>query len=381
MSEITHTDTTAGLQAPPRKSVQRHMSDSRIVQLFILPTIILLILMNIFPLIYSLFLSFTNYSVISGAAPEWIGIENYQAILSDPQFWHNFAVTGRYALISVSLQTIIGFGLAMLLRSKFAGSGLTTTLILVPMMLSPIVVATFWQLILNPSLGIFNYAVGYVGTILIYAFSLLGFLVALFGALAVRKRFNISQAGIIIATVVVGIIWFVIFNPNSGVLSGTLETLKGYSNPNTSPEWLGEPNLALWAIIIVDVWMWSPFVMLLCLAGLSAIPEYLYEAAAIDRASAWFQFWRITLPQVMPLLLIAVLFRTIEAFKQFDIVMGLTGGGPGDVTKTVSVQLYQLAFQGVFDTGKSSALAYIVLVIIIAVSNLYIRALNKVRGG
>jgi len=144
---------------------------------------------------------------------------------------------------------------------------------------------------------------------------------------------------------------------------------------------LGEPALAMWAIIIVDVWMWSPFVMLLCLAGLSAIPEYLYEAAAIDRAGGWFQFRRITLPQVMPLLLIAVLFRTIEAFKQFDLVMGLTGGGPGDVTETVSVQLYQLAFQGQFDTGKSSALAYIVLVVIIAVSNLYIRALNRAREG
>ena len=121
--------------------------------------------------------------------------------------------------------------------------------------------------------------------------------------------------------------------------------------------------------------------MLLSLAGLSAIPEYLYEAAAIDRASSWFQFRRITLPQVMPLLLIAVLFRTIEAFKQFDLVMGLTGGGPGDVTETVSVRLYREALQGQYDTGSSSALAYIVLVIIIAVSNLYIRALNQVREG
>ena len=117
--------------------------------------------------------------------------------------------------------------------------------------------------------------------------------------------------------------------------------------------------------------------MLLCLAGLSAIPEYLYEAAAIDRASLWFRFRRITLPQVMPLLLIAVLFRTIDALRQFDLVMGLTGGGPGDATETVSIQLYQLAFQGQFNTGMSSALAYIMLVVIIAVSNLLIRALNR----
>lgn len=298
--------------APRRAGGGRQLSDNRIVLLFILPTMLLLIVMNIFPLIYSLYLSFTNYSVISSDAPVWVGVENYTRILSDPDFWHNFAVTGRYALLSVGLQTVVGFSLAMLLRTKFTGSGILTTIILIPMMLSPIVVAVFWKLIFNPSYGIFNYLIG-------------------------------------------------------------------FTNINTAPEWLGEPQLAIWAIVIVDVWMWSPFVMLLCLAGLSAIPEYLYEAAAIDRASGWFQFRRITLPQVMPLLLIAVLFRTIEAFKQFDLVQGLTFGGPGDVTETVSVQLYRLAFQGQFNTGESSALAYIVLVVIIAISNIFILALNRVR--
>ncbi|MBA3867805.1 MAG: sugar ABC transporter permease [Anaerolineae bacterium] len=290
------------------------MSDRKIVLWFILPTIILLIVMNIFPLIYSLYLSFTNYSVIADKPPQWIGIQNYTSILTDKNFWTAFATTGRYALLTVILQTVIGFGLALLLRNKFKGSGLVTTLILIPMMLSPIVVATFWKLIFNPSYGIFNY-------------------------------------------------------------------LLGYTNISTAPEWLGDPDRVLWAIIIVDVWMWCPFVMLLCLAGLSAIPEYLYEAAAIDRAGTWFQFRRITLPQVMPLLLIAVLFRTIEAFKQFDLVYGLTGGGPGDLTETVSIRLYRLAFAGQLNTGLSSALAYIVLIIIIAVSNLYIRSLNRARGG
>ncbi len=309
-TELSTLDQTAPASRQPRR---RQMSDSRIVQIFIIPTIILLILMNIFPLIYSLYLSFTDYSVIEDVAPQWVGLQNYQNILTDVRFWQNFATTGRYALVSVLLETVIGFGLALLLRQKFKGSGLITTLILVPMMLSPIVVAVFWKLMFNPSVGIFNY-------------------------------------------------------------------LLGFTNINTSPEWLGDPNLALWAIVIVDVWMWSPFVMLLCLAGLSAIPEYLYEAASIDRASAWFQFRRITLPQVMPLLLIAVLFRTIEAFKQFDLVMGLTGGGPSDITETVSIRLYKLAFQGQYDTGMSSALAYVVLVVIIAISNLYIRALNKARG-
>lgn len=294
---------------------RRQISDKTIAHLFIWPTLILLILVNIFPLFYSLYLSFTDFSVISNQPPEWVSFDNYEKILANERsrYWHNFTVTGKYAALSVGLQMIIGFGLAMLLRERFRGSGLVTTLILIPMMLSPVVVGLFWKLIFDPSKGIFNHMI--------------------------------------------------------------------YINPTGGEEWLSNPTLALWAIVIVDVWMWSPFVMLLCLSGLSAIPDYLYEAAAIDRASSWFQFRRITLPQVAPLLLIAVLFRTIEAFKAFDIVMGLTGGTPGDATETVSVRLYREAFLGKFKTGESSALAYIVLIIIIAVSNLYIRQLNRIREG
>jgi len=291
---------------------RRQMSDGTLVRLFILPTLILLILWNVFPLIYSLYLSFTRFSGVSNYSPAWIGLGNYAAALSDPELWHSFAVTGRFALLSVSIQTILGFGLAMLLRGKFRGSGLVTTLLLIPMMLSPAIVGLFWKLMYNPSFGPFD-------------------------------------------------------------------ILIGFPKPSEAPDWLARPDLALWAVVIVDVWMWTPFVMLLCMSGLSAIPDYLYEAAAIDRASSWFQFRRITLPQVAPLLLIAILFRSIEAFKAFDLVWGLTGGGPGVTTNVVAVNLYRLAFVQ-FNTGKSSAIAYIVLVIVIAVSNIYIRVLNRLRG-
>jgi multiple sugar transport system permease protein len=291
-----------------------HLNDRTIQNLFIWPTLILLILWNVFPLFYSLFLSFNDYSAIANHPPVWVGFENYTRILQDERLWESFATTGRYALMSVSLQTLLGFSLAMLLREKFKGSGLITTLMLIPMMMSPVVVGLFWKLIFNPSFGIFDRMIG-------------------------------------------------------------------FSHPATAPDWLESPVLAMWAIVIVDVWMWTPFVMLLVFSGLSAIPDYLYEAAAIDRASSWFQFWRITLPQVAPLLLIAVLFRTIEAFKAFDLVMGLTGGGPGDSTEVVAVNLYRMAFQGQFRTGEASALAYIVLIIIIAVSNVYIRYLNRIREG
>ena len=301
-------------------SNRRHLSDRAILHLFIWPTLILLIAMNIFPLFYSLYLSFTNYSAIARQIPVWIGFENFSKILNDEQLWQYFATTGRYVLLSVGLQTIFGFGMAMLVREKFRGSGLLTTLILVPMMLSPVVVGLFWKLMYNPTFGYVNF-------------------------------------------------------------------LLGFTNAGTAPDFLASswarefvPGLALIAVVLVDVWMWTPFVMLLVLSGLKAIPDYLYEAAAIDRASSWFQFWRITLPQVAPLLLIAVLFRTIEAIKSFDLVMGMTGGGPGSQTELIAVNLYRQAFQGQFRTGPASALAYIILIIIIAISNLYIRFLNQSRG-
>jgi multiple sugar transport system permease protein len=299
---------------------RRHLSDRAIVNLFIWPTLLLLILMNIFPLFYSLYLGFTNYSAISGQPPIWVAFKNFGDILNDQQLWKYFATTGRYAVLSVGLQTILGFGLAMLVREKFKGSGLVTTLILIPMMISPVVVGLFWKLMYNPTFGYFNYLIG---------------------------------------------------QPNA--ISGPDMLASSWARKPV-------PGLALWAVVIVDVWMWSPFVMLLVLSGLKAIPEYLYEAAAIDRASSWFQFWRITLPQVAPLLLIAILFRTIEAFKSFDLVMGMTGGGPGDQTELIAVNLYRQAFLGQWQTGRASALAYIILIIIIAVSNLYIRYLNQMRG-
>lgn len=311
----------ADAQTSLQRQRRRDLSDRAIVNLFIWPTLILLIAINLFPLFYSLYLSFTDYSAIANKAPLWIGLQNFSDVLNSEQMWGYFVTTGKYVVFSVGLQLILGFALAMFVKEKFMGSGVVTTLILIPMMLSPVVVGLFWKLIYNPTFGYFNY-------------------------------------------------------------------MLGFTNPATAPDWLASrfggavvPDLALLAVIIVDVWMWTPFIMLLILSGLKAIPDYLYEAAVIDRASSWFQFWRITLPQVAPLILIAVLFRTIEAFnKSFDIVMGMTGGGPGKQTEVIAVNLYRQAFQGQWRTGEASALAYIVLVIIIAVSNIYIRYLNKARG-
>ncbi|HTB37159.1 MAG TPA: sugar ABC transporter permease, partial [Reyranella sp.] len=229
-------------------AARRGLSDLSIRNLFIIPTIAFLIVFNIFPLIYSLGYSFTDFSASSNAPAAFVGLQNYRDLLADDHVWNNFSVTARYVLLSVGGQVLLGFGVALLLNRRIPFKGLFTTLLLVPMMMSPVVVGLFWELLYSPSWGIINYALG-------------------LGDFA----------------------------------------------------WLSDPDVALYAIAITDIWMWSPFVMLLCLAGLSAIPQHLYEAAAIDRAGRWFTFTRITLPLVAPLLLIAVIFRTMEAFKTFDL--------------------------------------------------------------
>ena len=279
-----------------------------------MPTMILLILMNIFPLLWSLYLSFHRYKAsMPGRPPKFIGVQNYARLLSDPEIWGYFQTTAYFVLLAVTAQFLIGFGLALLLNREFRNKGLITTLLLLPMMLSPVVVGLFWRFILaSDRSGLLN-------------FFLSPFLSAPIG-------------------------------------------------------WTTDPKIAMIAVVIVDTWMWSPFMMLIALAGLSAVPKYLYEAADVDRASNWFKFRWITLPLVSPLLLIALLFRTMDAFKMFDIVYVLTReGGPGTATETVSMNLYKLAFRN-YNTGKACAMAYILLIIIVALSNIYVKYLNKVKA-
>jgi len=291
----------------------RGLSDYQIKMLFIIPTLALLIAMNIFPLLWSLYLSFTKYKYGSNLPRIFIGTENYSQILSNRNIWSYFTTTAKFVLLAVSAQFLIGFGLALLLNREFKYKGIMTTLILLPMMLSPVVVGLFWKFIFDPDTGIFNYFL--------------------------KILFHVEKVG-----------------------------------------WTTNPKTALFSVVIVDTWMWSPFMMLISLAGLSAIPKYLYEAADVDRASGWFKFRHITLPMVAPLLLIALLFRTMDAFKLFDLVYTLTNeGGPGVATETVSMNLYKIAFRR-WDIGQASAMAYILLIIIIALSSIYIKYLNKVRG-
>ena len=176
-----------------------------------------------------------------------------------------------------------------------------------------------------------------------------------------------------LSPVVVGLFWKFMLDVQFGVVNSFLDSL-GLGRV----EWLTQQRLALLSLIIVDTWQWTPFIMLIALAGLTAVPKYLYEAAEIDRASEWFKFRRITFPLVWPLLLIAVMFRAIEAFRLFDLVYILTGGGPGGTTETLSYNVYKVAFFG-FDTGRAAAYGILMVIVVILAAQLYLRYLNRLQ--
>ena len=290
------------------------LSDKAIAWIFVGPTIFLLLAINIFPLIWTINLSFTNFKANRpNRVVEYVGLRNYERILNDSDIWLNMQATAHFLIWTIVLQVVIGFMLAWLINRKFKGNDMWTTIIVLPMMLSPAVVGNFWTFFYQPQIGLFNYVVGF----------------------------------------------FTGAEPSSF-------------------EMLGSVQLAPWAIVIVDTWMWTPFVMLICLAGLRSIPDYIYEAAAVDRASKWRQFWTITIPMVLPFLMLAVLFRGIENFKMFDLVVQLTGGGPGSTTELASINLKREAFEK-WRTGYSSAFAIILFVTVFGLASIYVKALNKVK--
>jgi multiple sugar transport system permease protein len=242
--------------------VYHSLRDSSIIRLFVLPVIILLVAINVFPLFWSLILSFSNYSAKMvtewGKNPEMVGVVNYSKILTDPDMWYKFITTAKYVLLSVSGEMILGFGLALLLQLKFKGRELITTFLILPMTMSPVIVGLMWKLFYNPN----------------------------------------------------------------------------------------------WA-------------------------KYLYEAAEIDRASWWSKFRRITLPMVYPILLVALIFRTMEAFKIFDLPMGITGRG-AMAPQLIAMHLYNVSFV-TWKTSYGSAIGYIILIVIIAITSIFIKYLNKAK--
>ncbi|MGH6929542.1 MAG: carbohydrate ABC transporter permease, partial [Dongiaceae bacterium] len=233
---------------------------------------------------------------------------NYANVLTDVDVWHRLQTTAIVVILTVGVQMIVGFLLALLFERDFPGRRILLMLVLTPMMLSYVAVGAFFRYYYEPTFGLLSQAV------------------------------------------------------------------RVFTGETFTP--LGSPVGAMLAVVFADAWMWSPFVMLLVLAGLVSVPKYLYEAAEIDRASWWRRFTTITFPYIRSLLLLALLFRTIEAFKLFDVVFLITDGGPGTSTETIGVFVYRVAFQ-YFRTSQSSALVYILLFVVIVLTNLYLYFVNR----
>lgn len=278
---------------------------------FVGPTLVFLVVFNVFPLVYNVALGFTNARITS-ASHESVGTENYERVFSEPAFAAAIRTTALFVALAVSIELLLGFGLALALKKVIGRRSGLLTLLLVPMMLSPAVMGLFWNLVLNGDYGILNQVLRAVGL--------------------------------------------------------------------PQPEWLTDPDLKFVSVLLIDVWMWTPFMMLIALAGLNAIPESIYEAAEIDRAGPWTVFRRITLPMSAPLLLLAVLFRATDALKQFDLVMAITG--PNDAsTQTLSALLYQVMNPGrAGKLGLGSAYACVILVLVMALASLFVRYLDWIQA-
>ena len=272
---------------------------------FIAPVLIFLIAFNVFPLLYNVVLGFSN-SRLTSTEYELIGGNNYARVFEKEQYAAAIRTTATFVFFAVLAELVLGFLLALSLHKHFRGKSLALGLILVPMMLAPMVMGMFWNLIFDGNYGILNQVLAGIG---------LG-----------------------------------------------------------EPQWTTDNALKLLSILIVDIWMWTPFMMLIALAGLNAIPRHLYEAAEIDRASRWMVFRRITLPMCTPLLILAALLRCTDALKQFDIVMAITGPNDGE-TQTVSALLFQDIFNNA-KVGLGSAYACVILVIVIAVATIFTRYLD-----
>lgn len=276
---------------------------------FVGPALMLLIGMNVFPLLYSIYLSFTNADLVGGDL-RWVGTLNYKVVFRAAKYAEALQTTALFVVLAVGIELALGFALALGLKKRFAGRPLLLTILLVPMMLPQAVMGLYWKLVLNGNYGILNQMLGGLG---------LG-----------------------------------------------------------QPQWITDPELKFSAILLIDIWMWTPFMMLIGLAGLNAIPAYIYEAAAIDRASAWTVFRRITLPMCTPLLGLAVLLRATDALKQFDLVMAVSGPNDG-ATQTLSALLYQIMFRD-GKIGLGAAYSYIVLVLVIALASVFIRYTSRLQS-
>ncbi|MCX6090964.1 MAG: sugar ABC transporter permease [Candidatus Atribacteria bacterium] len=279
----------------------------KIKYFFILPSIIWVLAFTIFPLFYSLGLSF--FKVRLGKPTHFVGLANFERIINDYKLVNSLKVTLLYVAITVTVQIVLGILLALLFHQETKGKSILRALMILPIFCTPV-------------------AVGYLG--------------------------------------------LTIFYEEGGPLNSFLMSLFGAKIP-----WLSHPTWAWVAVLLLDIWQWTPFCFLVILAGLQSLSEEIYDAAYIDSSSEWEIFRKIALPMIQPVVIIVLLLRLIESFKIFDVIFSLTGGGPGTATEVFSLYTYRTGLR-FFDFGYASALSYLLLAIVMIIINLFFKRIRAV---
>lgn len=273
-----------------------------------LPAVIFVLVMVVFPLIYTISVSFQEWNLTTYAGRKWTGLRNYAKLLTDERFWNATARTLIYSFSAVAIEAVLGIAIALFLNREFKGKNVTKTLFLLPMVSTPVAVGMVWLLLYEPTMGLANYFLSILGM--------------------------------------------------------------------PPQPWLTSRTTVLPSLIIIDVWQWTPIVMLITLAGLATLPKEPYDSAKIDGASKFQILTKITLPLVMPTVLVGLLIRLIDALKTYDIIYSTTQGGPGQASETLNILGYVLGFS-YFQMGLGSALIILFLLVVTIVSLVFMKLRNK----
>ncbi len=291
----------------PRSVVGRQQE--RLGWLLVLPSVIIVLAVAIYPLLETFRLSFTNNRLSRPGREKYVGFDNYTQILHDDLFRTALKNTLLFTVSSVALETILGMVVALTIHSQFRGRGFVRTSMLVP-----------WA----------------------------------------------------IPTVVSSLLWQWMFNDRYGVINSILIRI-GLQDKTDNFSWISSPTTALGAVVAVDVWKTTPFMALLLLAGLQIIPEDVYEASYVDGATKWQQFWQITLPLVKPALVVALIFRTMDSFRVFDMIFVLKSYA----TETMTVAIYaQQSLIAAGRVGYGSAVAVVIFLCIAVMVVIYTRIIK-----
>jgi multiple sugar transport system permease protein len=286
----------------------RIRSDRNMKYTLIVPVVAFVLIIAIFPLVFSLYLMLSKWAP-GTAGIEFIGLGNFKAISKDMRFWHALWLSFAYVAILLALELSLGTIIAMVLQREVKGKHFFRVSYMLPMLLSPIAVSYVWKMIFDYNRGPANYFLGWFGV--------------------------------------------------------------------KPVEWLSGEVSALISLVIVDVWQWTPFMIMTILAAFEALPEELFEAAVVDGGSSFRIFQRITLPLALPVIVTIVLLRTIDALKVFDTIYILTGGGPGTATELLNFYIYLKGFRA-FDLGYGTAMSWVQLIVIIAMFTFFIRSMKRI---